>query len=54
VGLTVLEDLFAASQPIGFYKLLQHLNSIPLEHSGNGMTAVKYVKICFRDAEDSR
>lgn len=54
VGLRVLEDVFIASQPVAFYKVLQQLNSVSMGPSGNGMTAVDYVKIYLRDAEDSR
>lgn len=54
VGLTVLEEVFTASQPVAFYKVLQQLNNVSMGPSENGMTAVDYVKIYLRDAEDSR
>lgn len=52
--ITILGDLFAASQPIGFNQLLQYLNGCLSTPSGSGMTALDYIRIILRGAENAR
>ena len=54
MGITILGDLFSASQPMAFNELLQYLNGCQLTPSGSGMTALDYVRVILRGAEDAR